>query len=769
MTKHLFRRINKQRSSFALGQFTLILGMLSCLIIYGFVMLHHSFDSFHIHSERISRINTVEADGRTIALTEGLLRDRITANFTETPVTHFMKTPVDLSFEHDDKVITSTNGLLVDPYFLEVFQFPNLQSPDLLQDPNGVILSRTLANKLFGEQHGVNETLKLQMGPRKINLTVRAVMDDLPNNSSLTFDYLITGPGMMFWNDEAPWAVFQTFMLAESTTQTSILDFVNDTKIPEGQSIYGVQPLKEVHLGAGIEFDSLEKFDPKYLQLLSVTGILTFLVTLFNFFNLFYNQITTRIREITTRKVLGSSFSSITKSLLVEIYFHLTCALILTYCFLFILNEPLMEFLGYKPALVHHPRTLLVIILGTGVFATLLVWVASQQMNNYNVQNGLRGKIKISKLGFNLGKLLLTGQFIVTLLAITSGLFITQQTQLLRSAEVGYDYHDVVTIKRPDQVPYATWKTFQETLNQQAAVLSTGLAVFPSIGEYNMMRLQDLTQQEHRLYWIGVDPGFLPSMEINLISGRNFDPRLPSDNQTLIVNQKALALLGGERALSHEFKFRKKSFNIIGVVRDFHHQSLKEAVEPMMMTLNNPQAFRHMVVRYEGFTQSDMSNLILASATDLGMPTDLSHTFMEKEYNQKLMKEESILAQVVSTFSGIAILISLLGLFSFLAFEVNQKKGDLSIMKVLGAKFRDHLKNLGWGPFLTMVIAAVITLPVGLYYLSQWKTQFMFQIELGVIHVLTPLVVLSVLVLLVATFFSMQIEQSNPVVYLKDE
>ncbi len=769
MTKHLFRRINKQRSAFALEQFTLILGMLSCLIIYGFVRFHHSFDSFYVHAEHISRINSVEADGRSIALTEGTLRDRITANFTQTPVTHFMKTPVDLSFEHDDKVITSSNGLLVDPYFFKVFQFPNLQSHDLLQNPNGVILSRKLANKLFEGQLGVNETLELQMGPRKISLTVRAILDDLPDNSSLTFEYLITGPGMMFWNDEAPWKVFQTFMRTESE-QASILDFVNATKESKDIPTYDLQPLEDIHLSEGIEFDSLEKFDPKYLMLLTTTGILIFLVTLFNFFNLFYNQITTRIREITTKKVLGSSFSSITKSLLLEIYFHLTCALILTYGLRFLLHEPLTEFLGYQQALIHQPWMFLAIVLGAGVFAFVLVWVASKQISSYDVQNGLRGKIKISKLGFNLSKLLLTGQFIITLLAITSGLFIAQQTELLRNAEVGYEYRNVVTIKRPDQIPYTTWKLFQETLGQRAAVLSTGLAVFPSIGEYNMMRLQDLSNQEqHRLHWIGVDPGFLSTMEIDLVSGRNFDPNLQSDNQALIVNQKALALFGGEGALTSEFKFRKKSFNIIGVVRDFHHQSLKEAAEPMIMTLNNPQAFRHMVVRYDGFSPAEMSDLILATATDLGMPGDLSHTFMEKEYNQKLMKEESILSKVVSTFSGIAILISALGLFSFLAFEVNQKKGNLSIMKVLGAQFKDHIKNLGWGPFITMLLAATITSPLSFYYLSKWKSQFLFQIELGAAHVLVPLVVLSLLVLLVATFFSLKIDRTNTVAYLKDE
>lgn len=770
MTKHLFRRINKQRSAFVQGQFSLTLGMLSVLIIYGFVLLHYSYDSFYNHSEHITRINSIEADGRTIALTQGLLRDRITSNFTETPVTHFMKTPMDLAFEHGDKIITSSNGLLVDPHFLDVFQFPNLNNPALLQEPNGVILTRTLANKFFDGQHGVNQILELQMGPRKISLTVRGVIDDLPNNSSLTFDYLITGPGMMFWNDEAPWAVFQTFVHAESNVQASILDFVNGAKEPEDPTIYGLQPLRDIHLGDTIEFDSLEKFDPKYLMLLTTTGILIFLVSLFNFFNLFYNQLTSRIREITTKKVLGSSFYTITKSLLVEIFFHLSCALILTYGLLLILSDTLMEFLGYPPSMIHQPQALLSIILGVGLFAAVLVWVANKQMSSYDVQSGLRGKIKISRLGFNLGKLLLTGQFIVSLFAISSGLFIAQQTQLLRNAEVGYDYREVVTIKRPDQVSYPTWKNFQEALDHEAAILSTGLAVFPSIGEYNMMRLQDLSNQEqHRLHWIGVDPGFLPSMAIKLISGRNFNTDLQSDNQALIVNQKALALLGGEAALSLEFKFRKQAFNIIGVVQDFHHQSLKEAVDPMMMTLNNPQAFRHLVVRYDGFAQRDMSNLIVATATNLGMPADLSHTFMENEYNRKLMKEENILAQVVATFSGIAILISLLGLFSFLAFEVNQKKKDLSIMKVLGAQFKDHLQNLGRGPLLTMALAAVITLPVGLYYLSVWKSQFFFQIETGAVHVLAPLALLSVMVLLVAAFFSMQIEHTNPVVHLKDE
>ncbi|MDW3192679.1 MAG: FtsX-like permease family protein [Cytophagales bacterium] len=769
MTKHLFRRINKQRSVFALGQFTLVLGMLSCLIIYGFVAQQYSYDSFYENAPQISRINTIQSNGRTIALTKGILRDRITSNFFETSVTHFMKTPVDLSFAYEERIIPTNNGLLVDPAFPEVFQLPGLDDYNLLDEPNGIILTQTLANQLFDEQSGINEIITVQMGPRKLNLTVKAVIEDLPNNSSLSFDYLLTGPGTPFWNDEAPWTIFQTFLASSSGTQNAILAFINEQEETD-QSSYGIQPLSDIHLSAGIEFDTFEKFDAKYLTLLTSTGVLIFLVTLFNFFNLFYNQITARIREITTKKVLGSSFSAITKSLLFEIYFQLLFAAALTYGMLYAINEPLSAFLGFEPVRLHYPEWLLPILLGAGLFATVMVLIASAQMNAYDVQNGLRGKLKIGKLGFNLGKLLLAGQFMVTFFAVTSGLFIVQQTSRLQHAEVGYDYENLVTIKRPEQVSLNTWNSFQDALDQQASVLSTGLAVFPGIGEYNMSRLEDIQQQEqHRLYWIGVDPGFIPSMNIELVVGRNFDQELQSDAQSIIINQKALTMLGGESALQREYKFRKKNFKIIGVVRDFHHKSLKEAVEPMMMTLNNPQAFRHLIVRYSGINQGDLSEMVRTTSAAINIPVELGLRFMESEYNQKLMKEESILAKVVASFSAIAILVSLLGLFSFLTFEINQRKSSLSIMKVLGAQFRDHLKNLSRGPILTMLFTATLTIPIALYYLSQWKSQFLFQIELGAEHILAPLGLLMTMVLLIATLFSVQIERTNPVIHLKDE
>jgi len=165
-----------------------------------------------------------------------------------------------------------------------------------------------------------------------------------------------------------------------------------------------------------------------------------------------------------------------------------------------------------------------------------------------------------------------------------------------------------------------------------------------------------------------------------------------------------------------------------------------------------------------------MSELIQTTSSSLGMPVDLMQTFMDNEYNQKLMKEESILANVVGVFSAISILVSLLGLSSFLTFEVNQKKGSLSIMKVLGAQFRDHLKNLGWTPVLTMLLTATGTIPIALlYFLVQWKSQFLFQITPGFEHVFAPIAVLLILVLLIATIFSIQIDRTNPVVHLKDE
>jgi len=336
--------------------------------------------------------------------------------------------------------------------------------------------------------------------------------------------------------------------------------------------------------------------------------------------------------------------------------------------------------------------------------------------------------------------------------------------------DVGYSYQNVLTIKRPDNVDFKSWQKLEQALQQQSSIQSTGLAVFPSIGEYNSMALKNLeTQENYRLYWIGVDHNYIPTMKIDLISGRNFDPALKSDEQSIIVNQKALELIGGEKFLSSTFQFRKKPIKIIGVVQNFNSHSLKEEVQPMMMSLNNPIAFRNMIVRYSGLKQPQIIQLINEVCNELNIATFLNVTFMENDYNLKLLQEENVLSVVSRTFSFIAIIISFLGLFSYLSFVIGQKKKVFSIRKVLGAELINNLAYILKTQYVTLLVAIVVSIPIAVYFLDQWINQFVYQLNINLLHLLLPIFIVLFIITIIAWGFSILINRMNLVKNLKDD
>lgn len=768
----LFRKIRRNPINFLLGQFSLVLGILSCMIIFSFVSFHESYDSFYDDSNQIYRILRTENSNRTIALTEGTLKGKLQANYAEVPITHFMKTPVDITFEFDQKVILLENGLLTDQEFFSVFSCETVSGniKDFLSKPNSLVLTRSVAEKLFGiSKTGIGEIVHIQMGPNKIPLTVTGIIEDNASNSSLEFTYVLYSPSIPFWNDENPLTVFNTFIKTKNLSElSSINTYLNSNR---GQDIiYETQNLTEIHLRDGIEFDPFNKFERNYLTILISIGSLIFLITLFNFFNLFYTLTLSRIREITTRKILGSSNFWIFKLLYGEIGIAMLSSILVSLILIYIFNNNIVDFFGFSPIQFYEIKTIAKILMAAFLIAGVFILLITSQVLRQNTQLGLKGKVTNGKLGFNLGKLLLTMQLIVTIFSISYGLVISEQTNFLKNIDVGYTYENIVTLKRPDNVDFSTWKYLQKNLEQHASIQSTGLAVFPSIGEYNFIRLKNLqTQEEYRLYWIGVDSDYIPTMEIDLISGRNFDSKLKSDEQAIIINEKALTHIGGEMALDNKFEFRQKPFKVIGIVRDFNHESLKAEVQPMMMTLNNPMAFRHMTVRYLGLTQSQMAELVNRECRELNIASNLTLTFMENDYNQKLLAEENVLSTVTKGFSIIAILISLIGLITYFNFILNQKKKDFSIRKVLGARLIDNFNSMMKPQVVNLTLAIIIAIPTSLYLLIEWKRQFIYQLNLNLFHLLLPVITILIIITLISFSFSILIDRQNPITNLKNE
>ncbi|MGB3465227.1 MAG: ABC transporter permease [Cyclobacteriaceae bacterium] len=765
----LFIKIYRNPLAFFIGQLSLFIGISASLVIFSFTSFHRSFDTCYTDYDKIYRINGAQENGQPITLTDGKLSSLIKTNFPDTEVTHYMYTPLDLTFSTGRQSITSEKGLLIDESFTNVFRRETLAgSADKLSDqPNSIILTQSLAKRLFENYpEAVGESLSFRAGPREITVNIVAVVADLPANSSLNYDYLLNGRSVFFWNDENPQPVFSTFIRTGSQRAIySIADFLS-----EKYEDHGLQKLTDIHLDNPLKYESLNTFNKNYLIILDATGVLIFAITLFNFLNLFYTTILSRIRQITTRKVLGASRLAIASSLVKESFLSLVCGFLLSGTFLYFGTELINQWLSVGTVPGYFNDTFYLLLFASLAITFFMVLIAVYHIASYQIQSGLKGNPVISRASLKPGKIALALQVMLTLFAITYGVVSNRQASVLKEASVGYNYRNAVTIKRSDDIDYAKWKLFEEQLKAQSSVVATGLAVFPAIGEYNQISLQDLTDgTDHKVNWLGIDDQYLSAMQITFISGRNFNSELEADKSAVIVNKEAFRQLGGEEGIDHQLKFRRKSVTVIGVVENFQYESLKETTGPVVMTLNNPQSYRHMIVRFATDSGKQMNSLISKAASVAGINGQLSVNVLEDDYENRLMAGEKVIARTSLIFTIIAVFISMIGLTSYLHFYLKQHKKEFSIRMILGAGIGNNFLVI-FRPQLKVILFALITvLPVAYLLLNSWIDQFIYQAVLSPALLSLPVVVLASIISILSIIFTFKIHSSDTLLNLKDE
>ncbi|MEL6562513.1 MAG: ABC transporter permease [Bacteroidota bacterium] len=385
----LFRKIRKKPISFLLGQASMILGILSCLIIFSFVLFHLSFDTFYPQVDKIYRINRKGNDSNIRALTEGTLKSVIQANFTSSKVTHFMQTPVDLTFNFNDHQITESEGLLVDRDFFTIFNDKLIlgKTASALSHPNSVVLTKSVAEKLFKNvDTALNKIVKIKFGPRDLALTVTGVIRDNPTNSGLRYTYLLTGSSLPFWRDENPQTVLNTFIKVNQPGEaTSVANFLNVSSTEN--TTYKLQPISDIHFADGIEFDIFEKFDQKYLKILISIGVLILVVTVFNFLNLFYTQTLSRVREIAVRKVMGTTKSTVFNLIFSELFFSIILSVALSFTLLLAINQRISVWTGFLPLEFLSVDFLIVFLLGISFISIVFAFLVTSQIIGFDIKS----------------------------------------------------------------------------------------------------------------------------------------------------------------------------------------------------------------------------------------------------------------------------------------------------------------------------------------------------------------------------------------------
>lgn len=781
--------------------------MAGALLISLYIYDELTYDTMFKDADRIYRINAdikFGGDARKYAVSPAPMADALQSDFSEIEVvTRFRTRGSALVRKADAEAnVKEEQTTFVDATFFEMFGIELLAGDPTtaLKNPNSIVMTRTAAEKHFGVTNAVGQDLILN---NEEPFTVTGVIEDLPNNSFLR-DYSLFEA--MAGNEDAQtvnWGSnnYQTFFkLIPSADVESIKEplqgFLGKYLIPWAQSfmpgiteeqfaaagnylIYSTIPLTDIHLSSNLVAEMSSNNDMQSIYILSFIAVFLVVLASVNFMNLSTAQSLKRAKEVGVRKTLGSNKRDLVRQFLVESglisFISLLLALVLAVSALPFFNELADKDISL-PFL--SPFFWLILFGGVIVLGLFSGSYPAFFMSRFIPVNVLKGGGQSSVGGGKIRNSLVVFQFAISVFLIISTLVVYQQLKYIQSKDLGFS-KDQVLVVNDVYTAGSKANSFKEQVKQLSFVKNATLSSFfptpSSRSDSTFVPEEGLTDQENAVSmqtW-GVDYDYVPTMGFEFVTGRNFDENFGNDSTAIIVNETAVKVmkLTPETALGERYSpdFNAENpefFTIIGVVKDFHFESMKEEIDALSLRLaNNAYA---MAIKIEAGNFENAVSKIENVWNNIVPGEPFNYYFMDDSFNDSYQSERR-LGNIFVIFTVLSIIIACLGLFGLAAFNAEKRVKEIGVRKVLGASVTQISVKLTMD-FLKLVgVAILISLPLGWYAMDKWLEDFSYKIDIPWwVFALAALLAISVAVITVS-YQSIKASIVNPVKSLRTE
>jgi putative ABC transport system permease protein len=765
--KIALRNLAKQPGFTAINILGLAMGLAACLLISLWVTDELGFDRFHEKSARIFRSNADVVFGGaeiSVATAPAPMAEALLKDYPQLEAVCRFREKGALSVRRDDKVFNENRVLFADASVFEIFTFPLLEGDphSALREPNTVVISEKVAKKYFFGRSPLGETLKFD---KDWQAKITGVMRDIPENSHIRADFFMS----MLSLDEAKneeWLSFNfnTYLLFRENASPEHFHaewpkivsryvwpqaekMLNQSKADMEQAgakvDFSMMPLTDIHLRGGNRNGDLSPNGS--LATVRIFGIVAFFILLLaavNFMNLSTARSAGRAREVGVRKVMGSGKKQLVGQFLSES--------VLLSLFAGLLALPVVRFL--LPAFNRFSGKEIgfdfwrepVLLLGTLAFVLLtgllagiypaFVLSAFQPIKVLKTNNlsSIGGK------GKWLRNSLVTFQFATSIVLIIGALVTWRQMNFIQNTNLGFDRSQVLVVTDALTIGDKSKVFKAEVLGLPTVESGTVSGFLPTNGNHNdqvFFKEKNFTAENGisvNTWWVDAD--YLKTMKIKLLEGRDFDPFSPADTNAILINRAAAKAFGLEQPLDTKI-YRPvdletgaiENCRIVGVVEDFHFESLRDKVEPLLFFRGNYPAsisFRLKTSELQS-TITDIKRIWEKIAPDL----PFNYEFMDEQFDQ-IYRAESRTGTLVLSFAFLAIVIACLGLFGLAAYTAQRRTKEIGVRKVLGASVAG-ITGLLAKDFLKLVVVAVtIASPLAFYFMQKWLADFAYRIEM---------------------------------------
>jgi putative ABC transport system permease protein len=797
--KVALRNIRKQKGYAFLNISGLAIGMAVCLMILLWVRGELSYDTFHLEADNIYRLgidanlgSPIKAPVSMPAAAPSLIRD-----LPEVLKAARIIRPRRASVTFEDKEFFEEGVGFADNSFFDIFSFPFLSgdSAGALEAPNTAVITETTARKYFGDEDPIGKTIKIG-GDRAYAIT--GVLKDIPANSHITFNILRSMQTQLVDNPqfESNWfnvSLFTYILLAPNSAATALEQklvpfsdkYMGPTlKALGGSLAFFLQPLKRIHLHSNFAGDIGAQGDIRYVYIFSGIALFVLLIACINFINLATARSAGRAREVGMRKVLGAVKRSLAVQFLGESVFLSLISLVVAVGLILAAMPWFNSVTGGALNLnVLAVPWLIPAFLG---FALLVGIVAGIYpaffMASFQPVRALKAGAK--KAGSNLGlrRVLVIFQFAISVVLIIGTIVIYRQLDYVKNARLGFDKERVVVLPGLQDVLATSYDTLRSELGNVPSVTGVGVSSrVPGRGINKSVFFPEgfSTDQPQTMDLLHVDSGYLEVMKIPIMEGRNFSDDMASDREeSVLINRTAVRSFGWDSAVGKRFVFPSieddsqdqppadanegpDALNIIGVVEDFHVASLREKIEPLIIT-NNFDNFADISLRIAPGNISATLDKIKGRWKSLVPNQPFNYFFLDESFDSQYRAEERM-GNLSLRFSLLAIFVGCLGLFGMASFSAEQRTKEIGIRKVLGASAPSIIQLLAKEYLWLVALSNLIAWPAAYFLMKSWLANFAYRTSLGIWLFAGALGLSLVVALITVSFQSVKAALSDPV------
>ncbi|QEC65968.1 FtsX-like permease family protein [Panacibacter ginsenosidivorans] len=786
--KTAWRNLVRNKAFSAINILGLALGITCSLLIILWVQDERSVDGFHTNGKQLYQVYERNYyDGKIDASypTQGLLAEELKRVVPEvqyaSSLDYAAQAGSSNTFEAANK-INKMQGSFAGEDFFKMFSYHLLQgkAETALNAPNVIAISRRMAEQFFGSvTNAVGKTIRFD---NKEDLQVTAVFENVPANSSVQFDFLRSwidyvkqNDWVHNWGNTSPSTFVQLRVDANpAKVGEQIKDFIYKYQQKDNtfRMELALQPYAEKYLHSTFKNGYVDGGRIEYVRLFIIVAIFILLIACINFMNLATAQSARRAKEVGLRKVIGAARFSLIKQFIGEAMMLTFFSMIIAFTLTVLLLPAFNSLTGKQLSLPFtEPAfwfSLIGLLLVTGFIAGSYPALFLSSLKPIRV---LKGSLKFSGGATFFRQAMVVLQFSLSVIFIAGMIIIYKQMDYIQTKNIGYDRENLVYIP------------IEGDLVKNYELLKDEATKMPGVVSVSKMRNSPTVIEHHTgsITWPGKDPNltisfadgvvgydFIKTMKLQLMDGRDFSKDFGADSIAFILNETAASRMGFQHAVGQTVTWGNHPGKVIGVIKDFHFNSMHQAIDPLIVRLDENWNWGTILVRTEaGKTKETLSGLEKI-CKELNPKFPFTFQFSDQEYT-KLYNSEQVVSKLSDYFAFLAIFISCLGLFGLATFTAAQRTKEIGVRKVLGASVPNIVSLLSANFLKPVAISMLIAFPIAWYAMNQWLQGFAYKVSIDWwVFALAGLVTVCI-ALITVSYQSIKAALRNPVKSLRTE